>query len=190
MFIQSSRCPGRARIAAGFPPPGLICAGAFGVGRAAPFEFPAGRGATCGLAGADLIGAGRAACTRCPIIPRDPPSPPANEDGAHSTSRNKTATHAHSDTMLRPGAELPRVLSLLPEIMVLLPQWQYRKPHHKTDSGWLFAAFSIASPIFFRYPLPATGCFKFLRRCRSCPADPSSSAVGTPAHFHPETADP
>jgi hypothetical protein len=51
--------------------------------------------------------------------------------------------------MLRPGAKLPRILFHVPEIMVLLPQWQYRKPHHKTDSGWLFATFSIASPIFF-----------------------------------------
>jgi hypothetical protein len=46
--------------------------------------------------------------------------------------------------MLRPGAKLPRVSLQLPEIMVLLPQWQYRKTHCKTNSGWLLDAFSIA----------------------------------------------
>jgi hypothetical protein len=59
--------------------------------------------------------------------------------------------------MLRPGAKLPRVLFLLPEIMVLLPQWQYCK----TDPGWLFFAFFIASPIFFPVPyslLPVACC--------------------------------
>jgi hypothetical protein len=66
---------------------------------------------------------------------------------------------------------------------------QTTKPGCKPNrAGSLLSVPISLRPLSFESPF--TNCSQRLRRYRPCPADPSSSAAGTPAHFHPETADP
>jgi len=107
------------------------------------------------------MGAVRAACARCLPQARGP----AYEDVGnrmikHKTSRHKTA-RTPRDATSRPGVELPCVLFLIPVIMALLPQGQYRRPQLQIVPGRLCFAFSIASPIPSTVPcsLLAIPCF-------------------------------